>query len=179
VVVRATWNAPGYAFLIALNPDGKPQLCYPADRERPLPQSAEVITFEDSTRGFALTDGTGLQAFVLVLSSRPLPRYAEWSQSLGDLPWKSTQSTAIWRYDGVDFAADLRRGGPRPPADLPEPFAASCRALKGVPGVAASGRCASPFCRRRSPSPTTEPVPRFREKIRCLASAIAVDAARS
>jgi serine/threonine protein kinase len=135
VVVRATLSAPGYAFLIALNADGKAQLCYPADPKRPPPRSAEVITFEDSTRGFALTDGTGLQAFVLVISSRRLPPYAEWSESLGDLPWKSMQSTAVWQYDGVEFAPDRRRGGPRPLADLPEPFAASCRAFQAVPGV--------------------------------------------
>jgi tRNA A-37 threonylcarbamoyl transferase component Bud32 len=153
VVVRATLNAPGYAFLIALNPDGKPELCYPADPRRPPLRSAEVITFEDSTQGFALKDGTGLQAFVLVISSRPLLPYAEWSQSLGDLPWKSTQSAAVWRYDGVEFASDLRRGGPRPLADLPEPFAASCRALQAVPGVTGIRAVCFPVL------PQEEPVP--------------------
>ena len=139
--------------LIALNPDGKPQLCYPSDPKVPPPRSAEVITFEDSTRGFALTDGTGLQAFVLVISSRRLPPYAEWSQSLGDLPWKSTPSAAIWRYDGVEFASDLRRGGPRPLADLPEPFAASCRALKAVPGVAGIRALCFPVLPQEEPDP--------------------------
>jgi tRNA A-37 threonylcarbamoyl transferase component Bud32 len=135
VVVRARLNAPGYAFLIALNPDGKPELCYPADPKIPPPRSADVITFEDSAQGFALKDGTGLQAFVLLISSRPFLPYAKWSPSFGNLPWKPTPSAAVWRYDGVEFASDLRRGGPRPLADLPEPFAASCRALQAVPGV--------------------------------------------
>src|SRR6516165_8398258 len=45
VVVRATLNAPGYAFLIALKPDGKSELCYPADPNIPPPRSSEVITF--------------------------------------------------------------------------------------------------------------------------------------
>jgi tRNA A-37 threonylcarbamoyl transferase component Bud32 len=153
VVVRATLNAPGYAFLIALNPDGKPQLCYPADRERPPPQSAEVITFEDPTRGFALTDGTGLQAFVLVISSRRLPPYAQWSQSLGDLPWKPTPSAAVWRNDGVEFASDLRRGDPRPLADLPDPFAASCRALQAVPGVSGIRAMCFPVLPQEDPDP--------------------------
>jgi tRNA A-37 threonylcarbamoyl transferase component Bud32 len=153
VVVRATLSAPGYAFLIALNPDGKPQLCYPADPTIPPPRSVEVITFEDATRGFALTDGTGLQAFVLVISSRPLPPYAEWSQSLGDLPWKPARPAAVWRYDGVDFASDLRRGGPRPLADLPEPFAASCRALQAVPGVTGIRAVCFPVLPQEEPDP--------------------------
>jgi tRNA A-37 threonylcarbamoyl transferase component Bud32 len=153
VVVHATLNAPGYAFLIALNPDGKPQLCYPVDPKSPPPRSAEVITFEDPTRGFALTDGTGLQAFVLVISSRRLPPYAQWSQSLGDLPWKSTPSAAVWRYDGIEFASDLRRGGPRPLADLPEPFAASCRALQAVPGVTGIRAMCFPVLPQEEPDP--------------------------
>jgi hypothetical protein len=153
VVVRARLNAPGYAFLIALKPDGQPELCYPADPKRPPPRSTEVITFEDSTQGFALNDGTGLQAFVLVISSRRLPPYAEWSQWLGDLPWKSTPSAAIWRYDGVEFASDLRRGGPRPLADLPEPFAASCRALQAVPGVAGIRALCFPVLSQEEPIP--------------------------
>jgi hypothetical protein len=154
VVVRATLNAPGYAFLIALNPDGKPELCYPADPKKPPPPSARVITFEDSTRAFALTDGTGLQAFVLVISPRRLPPYAEWSQWLGDLPWKPTPSAAIWRYDGVEFASDLERGGPRPLADLPEPFAASCRALQAAPGVTGIRAMCFPVLSREDPDPT-------------------------
>jgi hypothetical protein len=153
VVVRARLNAPGYAFLIALKPDGKPELCYPSDPKKLPPRSTEVITFEDPTQGFALTDGTGLQAFVLVISSRRLPPYAEWSQSLGDLPWKSTPSAAVWRYDGVEFASDLKRGGPRPLADLAEPFAASCRALQAGPGVTGIRAMCFPVLSQEEPDP--------------------------
>jgi tRNA A-37 threonylcarbamoyl transferase component Bud32 len=153
VVVRARLNAPAYAFLIALKPDGKLELCYPADPALPPPRSAEVITFEDSRMGFALTDGTGLQAFVLLISHQPLPPYAHWSRSLRDLPWKPTQSAAIWCYDGVDFASDLSRGGPRALADLPQPFAASCRTLQAVPGVAGIHAMCFPVLPQEEPDP--------------------------
>jgi serine/threonine protein kinase len=128
-------SMPAHCFLIALNPDGLTQLCYP---ESPTTAPAATTTIDypsDPASGFGLTDGVGTQAFVLVASGKPLPPYAEWSRKLGNLPWKPVATEDVWRYDGHSFDRDTQRGAVRPLSDLPPPLEAACRALKAGPGV--------------------------------------------
>jgi hypothetical protein len=130
--------------LIALNPDGSEQLCHPASRKVAPPASVVLSYPPDPKDGYGLTDGVGLQAFVLIASRRPLPPYAEWRRGLGDLPWKPARSAAVWRYDGETFETDSQRGTVRPRADFPTPLEAACRLLKARPGVEAIRALAFP-----------------------------------
>src|SRR5262249_34857204 len=109
-----------YCYLIAFNPDGSEQLCHPAwDGDRPQEARAvkpEPVTefrfFPDDKGEFAL-DAAGLQVFVLVASTRPLPPYAEWRSGAGQIPWKPVSHGGTWRwqFDGREFIRlPLERG---------------------------------------------------------------------
>jgi predicted Ser/Thr protein kinase len=131
--INAELNMPAYCYLIALNTNGKDQLCYPEDAGKAPGATATIDFPPDPAKGFGLTDGAGTQAFVLVVSTKRLPSYAEWSRSLGGLPWKRAETETVWRYDGHDF--DRVRGDVRPLADLPQPLEATCQMLQNRPGV--------------------------------------------
>jgi hypothetical protein len=142
--VQVRLSRPGYCYLLALNPDGTTQLCYP-EKPETVPLSACTIDFPpDPGAGFGLTDGAGTQAFVLIASAKPLPAYAEWSKALGTLPWKAGATETVWRYDGRSFESDRDRGDVRPLADLPSPLQATCRTLRAGPGVEAIRAVAFP-----------------------------------
>jgi hypothetical protein len=135
--VQVQLNKPAYCYLIALNPNGKYQLCYPEDPGIE-PSPATTIDYpSDPANGFGLTDGVGLQAVVLIASTKPLPAYAEWSQAQEKLPWKPTETDLVWRYDGRNFESEKERGDVRPLADLPLPLEATCRAFQSRPRVEA------------------------------------------
>jgi predicted Ser/Thr protein kinase len=152
VRVHARLSAPGYCYLIALNPDGLEELCLPATRDAAPPLVAVLSFPNDPRAGFGLTDGVGLQAFVLVASRRRLPPYSTWRRTLKELPWKPTDAVGVWRYDGDSFRTDVERGDVRPLADLPHPLEAACRALKSHTGVDAIHSVAFPV----KPMPETE-----------------------
>jgi len=147
--IEARLSVPAYCYLLALNPDGKTQLCYP-EKPEAVPSRATTIDFpSDSGLGFGLTDGVGTQVFVLVASANPLPAYAQWSKALGALPWKPAGTEVVWRYDGRHFESDAERGEIRPLADLPPPLDATCRALGSAPGVEAIRAVAFPIKPRK------------------------------
>jgi hypothetical protein len=137
VWVHAKLNAPAYCYLIAFNPDGKEQLCYPEDRRKRPARSDEIEYPQDIGEGFPLTDGVGLQAFVLVASHDPLPAYESWRRSLGELPWRSFQAEGVWRSDGngVGPLVPEERGAPRKLGGAPREFEALCKALKHTPSI--------------------------------------------
>jgi hypothetical protein len=145
--VRGRFSGPAYCYLIALNPDGSVQLCHPAGPdgtgdECGAPAASPELNYPPNPNdGYGLTDGAGVQAFVLVASRRPLPPYAEWRRGLEGLPWGPARSPAVWRYDGealtsdVPHGLDTQRGTIRPRADRPAPLEAACQALRAGPGV--------------------------------------------
>jgi serine/threonine protein kinase len=142
--VRVKLEMPAYGFLIALNPDGKTQLCYPESPTIRPHATAEIDYPADPNSGFSLTDGVGTQVFVVVASSKPLPSYDEWSRSLGDLPGKPAPIDTAWEFDGRQFARQIVRGDPRRLADLPRSVEAASRALRAGPGVEAIRAVAFP-----------------------------------
>jgi hypothetical protein len=149
VRIQAQLSVPGYCYLLALNPDGKTQLCHPTKPEA-APSRTTTIDFPpDPGAGFGLTDGVGTQVFVLIASAKPLPPYSEWLKALGAVPWKSAESGVVWRYDGRRFESEADRGDVRPLADLPPPLEASCRVLQSAPGVEAIRAVAFPVTARR------------------------------
>jgi hypothetical protein len=159
VRVRARLNAPAYCYLVALNPDGKVQPCYPEDPKKAPLRSSEVNFPADPAIGFGLTDGIGLQAFVLIASTKPLPPLEKWLQAAGELPWQKTVAERVWRYDGIEFATDPERGEFRPLADLPKPLEAACRALRARPQVDAIQAIAFPVKAQSDSEGRTAPSP--------------------
>jgi hypothetical protein len=152
VRVHARLSAPAFSYLIALNPDGREQLCYPKDPNAAPLRSTEIDYPVDPLRGFALTDGKGLQVFVLVTSHQPLPPYSVWRGQLKDLPWRSTVVEGVWRYDGHRFnsGTHLSRGGERRLADLPPELGSACLALQSGPGIEAIRAIAFPVQAREA-----------------------------
>jgi serine/threonine protein kinase len=144
VRIQARLSAPAFCFLIALNPDGRTQLCYPEEPARAPVLTTTIDYPSDPGAGFGLTDGVGTQVFILVASSQPLPSYAEWAWKLGVLPWKSVSIADVWRFDGHRFDHDTQRGEVRRLAGLPPPLEATCRALQNAPGIQAIRALAFP-----------------------------------
>jgi serine/threonine protein kinase len=140
VRVTASLDSPAYCYLIAFNPDGQFQLCYPQSNNDP-PIPAQKIGYPSGMkRYFGLTDGLGLQAFVLVASRGPLPRFARW-QGQAELRWRSVvphgDLNAAWHYDGrwIERLSSVRRGEREKPSDAPPAFEELCRSFNAIPGI--------------------------------------------
>ena len=102
-----------------MNPDGKEQVCLPADPSIRLSLSAEIDFPPEPDSGFHLSDGVGLQAFVLVGSRQPLPAYQEGRTGLRAIPWSHADAPdeSVWHFDGASFTAESppgKRGDIRP-----------------------------------------------------------------
>ena len=112
--VEAEFNRPGYCYLVAFNPDGNPQLCHP-DNDRLVPLPVDSIHYPaGQNMYFPLTDGTGVQVFVLVASREPLPSWREWNGRHGLAPWSKVVDDAVWEFDGSDWQfKGTERGPPR------------------------------------------------------------------
>ena len=148
VRIRAQLSAPAYCYLIALHPDGSTQLYYPEGEagEAIPPPLADRLSYPAGNNFSPLTDGVGLQAYVLVASRQRLPAYREWRAWLGDLPWGRTRAEGVWHYDGQQFEPrPRRRSVPRPAREaVPAPFEAACRSLRQAPGIDAIDAWAFP-----------------------------------
>ena len=83
----------GYCYVIAYNPDGGEQLCYPEDAELAPPRIKTVHYPEEEVSGFGLSDGIGLQAFVVVASRDALPAYSQWRARAAEVPWSRTTAS--------------------------------------------------------------------------------------
>jgi serine/threonine protein kinase len=130
--LSADLDAAAYGYLIALNSNGEDQLCYPTE-ESDRPSSSTKVSLGPSEH-FFLTDGPGLQAFVVVASSKPLPPFAEWD-GRDDLHrrWSHLAPDGIsgaWEYkDGKTSLissvprGEIRRGSER---GAPAMFQAVC-----------------------------------------------------
>jgi hypothetical protein len=149
VRVSVRLDAPAYCYLIALDPDGKVELCHPARGDRPSPRSDEVHFPAAALMCFGLTDGPGLQAFVALASSRPLPPFEDWGrrEELRRL-WRPAEADMVWRYADRNFTTESpvtrgtlrRRGG----AGLPIPFREVCEYLATLPDIEAIQAIAFP-----------------------------------
>jgi hypothetical protein len=108
VQFRAQLSRPAYCYWVAFRPDGVIEVCYPQDADQP-PQPTDTPAYPADDGGnlaYGLTDGLGVQAFVLVVSDAPLPPYREWLAQQGECPWKATtvldaaQAARIRHNDG-------------------------------------------------------------------------------
>src|SRR5262249_55725879 len=113
-------NERAYCYLIAFNPGGDKleQPLYPDEGE--IPQATDRLDLplaEDDS--FGLTDGPGLQAFVLVAAPEPLPAYDVWKQNRTPIWGKMRPPNAwgIWQYDGSKLVLHDKRVEVQPPSD--------------------------------------------------------------
>jgi hypothetical protein len=142
VRVHVTLSRPAYAHLIALNPDGTIQFCAPAGGTVPGSPRPELDFPEDPRDYFGLTDGVGLQAFVVVASNRPLPAYESWkAQVPGGLAWSRVDREGFWTYDSAAPSDAARLGGQLRGEivrreSAPEALVSLCDRLRQTPGVA-------------------------------------------
>jgi hypothetical protein len=138
VRVRVRFNRPSYCYLVGYLTDGRELLCYPDGGATPPEKVEEVVYPRDGAWAYRLTDGPGVQAFVVVAARRRLPPYAEWKRRAGEVPWKRFEADAAWTSDGARCdPLDNPLRAAEPLHDWPGPFADACQFLKGGPGVEA------------------------------------------
>jgi len=128
-------DRPAWTYVVALNPDGSTNLCYPGVDDV-APTAADRIEFprtpDDRRAVIGLTDGLGWQCFLLVLSSEPLGEFRSWHErhladlALPHLPLSNAAEaeSGLWEYDGCELrpvpAASTERG-PIVPLDRAPP----------------------------------------------------------
>ncbi len=98
VQISVALSEPAYCYLLALNPDGQVQLCWPEDEGRPPPR-VKALLYPTGGQVFGLTDGEGLQGFLVAAAREPLPAYGQWRARLSALPWTRTQAEGVWCFD--------------------------------------------------------------------------------
>jgi hypothetical protein len=141
VRVHVRLSRPAYVYLIALNPNGKDQLCLPAGGIVSSSPRRQLDFPKDPADYFGLTDGVGLQAFVVVAFDRSLPAYETWkAQVPGGLAWTPVDQEGLWTYDSAApsdvarFRGQLR-GEILRRESAPEALVNLCDRLRRSPGV--------------------------------------------
>ncbi|MEJ7637333.1 MAG: hypothetical protein WKF75_04905 [Singulisphaera sp.] len=138
-----TWSGPGAVDATGLvlpdplNPNGKDQALRPGRRLGPTRGGVRTSTTRRTAPDyFPLTDGTGLQAFVVVASEQPLPTYEVWKAQFPDgLTWARVPRGGVWAYDNT---AAPPTGSAAPPVTReppPRALASLCERLRRHPGV--------------------------------------------
>ncbi len=144
VRVEVVLSEPAYAYLLALNTDGSVQPSLPESDDQAPPRAAGLVLYPDTAEYFNLTEGPGVQAFVVIASRRPLPAYRDWGLDPAALHWVHAEAAGVWRYDGAQFALDRPAPGTgigsgetrgTKTRRVPEPFVQACQALRDRPGV--------------------------------------------
>lgn len=93
-------DQPQYVLLVAFNPDGSVQLCYPDD-ETIAPAAIQQLEYpSESDLYFGLTDGQGQQAFLVFVSTEPLPAFASLRKDIEAAGWTANTMGGLWRFDG-------------------------------------------------------------------------------
>jgi len=150
--LRVGLGEGSFCYLIAFNPDGKDQLCYPqSPSERP--RELDKLDYpEDAELAFGLTDGVGLQAFVLLVSHEPLPPYEEWKISAAAPQWSREMAAEKWLFDGREYLAPNRtRGTLRPLGSRPpDAFRELCAFYRNRPEFDAVRAIAFPVIEREA-----------------------------
>jgi hypothetical protein len=141
VHLTAEFVEPLYYFLLAFNPDGKEQLCWPRDPHRP-PEQEGRLDYPAGGADFCLNDGAGLQAFVLLASRQPLPAYEAWKARRPAAGWRTlpTSNEVVWQSDGERLQRVIRRADQRgQEVMMPEAVLLGelCEQLRQAPGIEA------------------------------------------
>ena len=136
VLLSAQLETPGYAYLIALNTDGTIKVCLPQSVSDAPPQLTDMKYPPKDEFYYPMSEGKGIQAFVVVASRKPLVPFSKWSggERLEQL-WQPAEGDGAWRYDGKRPRpiANTTRGEPRSRSGTPEPFVKVCDYLANYP----------------------------------------------
>jgi hypothetical protein len=142
VKVTLELSAPAYTYLLAFNTDGAEQLLWPVGAD--LKPSATVAPPHQDRVEYPVRQGKrffldddpdgGVQVFVAVVASEPLPAYATWKDARGPAAWRKLPAVpGVWSSDGDAVypvrAGQVVRGTER---DLPgvPPLRELCRSLQ-------------------------------------------------
>ena len=131
--------APGVQLPDCAEPQRNDSALRPGRRYRPQLAAPRAGFPEYPADYFGLTDGVGLQAFVVVASDRPLPAYESWkTQVPGGLAWSPVDREGFWTYDSAapSDAARFRgklRGDILRRKSAPEALVSLCDRLRGPP----------------------------------------------
>jgi hypothetical protein len=94
----------------------------------------------------------GLQAFVLIASSEPLPPYSEWRSRFNAIPWIKAERDLDeyrWEFDGQDFARLPEKRGQRVDrGSAPREFRDLCNFFSGRTEVKAIRAIAFPVSKK-------------------------------
>lgn len=104
--VSLALSRPGYGYLLAYAVDGKEYLLDPpGDTQVPTASEKLLYPAPGERLEYDLSDGEGLHVFLAVVSSEPLPSYAEWQKKHGRAPWGKVPGRrgAVWRQVGGDL----------------------------------------------------------------------------
>jgi serine/threonine protein kinase len=97
---KANLPKPQYCMLVALNTDGKLQLCYPSNPAQPADSPIAELNFPEKPGNvFSLTDGAGQQAFLLLRSDERLPSYDQWSAHMDSIQWPGENESGMWKFE--------------------------------------------------------------------------------
>jgi serine/threonine protein kinase len=119
VRVAVQLSKPGYAYVIALRPDGVVDLCFPADEEMPPPLT-DTPRYPsppaDPDDSYGLKEGEGLWVFAVVASEKPLPSYRTWlsqhfRNKIAWTPMPKIPPDIVWRDDGNSNVETLTPSG--------------------------------------------------------------------
>ncbi len=104
--VSVVLSRRAHGYLIAYATDGKEFLLDPPAETQP-PAAAEELVYPQAGERlqYEFTEGVGLHVFLAVVSSEPLPPYAEWRSKHGVAPWGKAPGRrgAVWRQVGGDL----------------------------------------------------------------------------
>jgi hypothetical protein len=106
LILRGELSELAYCYLIAYRPNGTEELCFPErDSEPPALTNQPGYGSVTDNVAYNLTEGVGLEVFMLVVSRKRLPAYTEWRTARGASPWRSTPALPglVWRYDGEEL----------------------------------------------------------------------------
>ena len=145
VTVQAELSEPAYSYLIAFRPDGTDELCDPEDEDTPpaRDQKPQYPPPTETNVRYRLSEGTGLYAFVLVVSREPLLSYREWKKRVGPMAWAARlpyEPGVVWQTRARDWSPCSPMKAPAPGARAPgrgpgEPAAKLANWLRGLPGI--------------------------------------------
>jgi tRNA A-37 threonylcarbamoyl transferase component Bud32 len=118
LTIDAELSEPAYGFLIALQADGVVAVCDPKE-DATAPVLSRSLGYPGPSNPdeiYGLTEGTGLQAFAVVVSHQPLPSFREWTRRHGRPPWRAGlpgDPGVVWVDDGqwpLPLTADDPKG---------------------------------------------------------------------
>ncbi len=107
VQLATTLSQPAYYYLLVFDTNGSVSCKYPRQDGVP-PDRLAAARYPGGNVHYHLTDGPGLQAFAVVASREPLPRYADWpGRALLEAAWRSSNpgsfaanTPTVWTSDG-------------------------------------------------------------------------------